>query len=75
MLDMDRATRPARMGVTQMNAKQILQRTVNKAIANGAPVIVEKPTIYVALSRKLGREPSHRELVADVKRILSEVRV
>lgn len=34
-----------------------------------------KPTIYEALKAKLGREPSHAELVADVKRILSEVTV
>lgn len=32
-----------------------------------------KPTIYEALRAKLGREPSHRELVDDVKRILDEV--
>ena len=29
-------------------------------------------TIYEALKQKLGREPSHNELVADVKRILAE---
>lgn len=33
-----------------------------------------KPTIYAALKAKLGREPSHTELVEDVKRILSEAR-
>jgi hypothetical protein len=31
-----------------------------------------KPTIYEVLKEKLGREPSHKELVADVKRILRE---
>ena len=31
-----------------------------------------KPTIYEALKAKLGREPTHSELVADVKRILSD---
>lgn len=31
-----------------------------------------KPTIYEALREKLGREPSHNELVADVRRILEE---
>jgi hypothetical protein len=29
-----------------------------------------KPTIYEALKQKLGREPTHAELKADVKRIL-----
>jgi hypothetical protein len=29
-------------------------------------------TIYLALKRKLGREPTHAELKADVKRIISE---
>lgn len=32
-------------------------------------------TIYLALRRKLGREPTHAELMADVKRILQEVTV
>lgn len=31
-----------------------------------------KPTIYQALETKLGRIPTHNELVADVKRILTE---
>jgi hypothetical protein len=31
-----------------------------------------RPTIYEALKRRLGREPTHDELVADVKRILTE---
>ncbi len=57
-----------------MTAKEILQRTVNKAIANGSPVIVERPTIYVALARKLGREPTHAELKADVARIIRDAR-
>jgi len=30
------------------------------------------PTIYEALREKLGREPTHNELVADVRRILAE---
>ena len=34
---------------------------------------VRKPTIYEALKAKLGREPSHNELVADVNRILGRV--
>ena len=29
-------------------------------------------TIYETLKQKLGREPSHNELVGDVKRILAE---
>jgi hypothetical protein len=32
-----------------------------------------KPTIYEALKAKLGREPSHNELAADVNRILGRV--
>lgn len=31
-----------------------------------------RETIALALKRKLGREPTHAELVADVKRILCE---
>lgn len=31
-----------------------------------------KPTIYDALKVKLGREPTHNQLVADVRRILTE---
>lgn len=31
-----------------------------------------KPTIYEVLRDKLGREPTHAELCADVKRILQE---
>lgn len=31
-----------------------------------------KQTIYQVLKTKLGREPSHAELVADCKRILAE---
>jgi hypothetical protein len=31
-----------------------------------------KPTIYEALKAQLGREPTHRELCDDVKRILAE---
>ena len=34
---------------------------------------MRKPTIYEALKAKLGREPSHNELVADVNRILGRV--
>lgn len=30
------------------------------------------PTIHEALRAKLGREPTHRELCADVRRILAE---
>ena len=32
-------------------------------------------TIYAVLKRKLGREPTHAELVADVRRILTSVSV
>ena len=32
-------------------------------------------TIYAVLKRKLGREPTHAELVADVRRILTAVSV
>jgi hypothetical protein len=31
-----------------------------------------KLTIYAALAKKLGREPTHQELVAEVKRIIGE---
>lgn len=31
-----------------------------------------KPTIYTALRAKLGREPTHAELCADVRRILAD---
>lgn len=34
-----------------------------------------KPTIYEALRDKLGREPTASELVAEVKRIMSEVKI
>ena len=34
---------------------------------------MKKPTIYEALAAKLGREPSHNELIADVNRILGRV--
>lgn len=37
--------------------------------------MARKPTIYEALRTKLGREPSHAELCAEVKRILAEVTV
>lgn len=32
-----------------------------------------RPTIYEALRDKLGREPSHDEVTADVRRIIHEV--
>ena len=32
-------------------------------------------TIYAVLKRKLGREPTHAEMVADVRRILTSVSV
>jgi hypothetical protein len=35
--------------------------------------LVRKPTIYEALAAKLGRKPSHNELIADVNRILGRV--
>lgn len=34
---------------------------------------MRKPTIYECLKEKLGREPTHRELCADVERILGSV--
>lgn len=34
--------------------------------------MTHKPTIWQALAAKLGREPSHAEACAEVKRILSE---
>ena len=34
--------------------------------------MARKPTIYEALRTKIGREPTHAELVADVRRILEE---
>jgi len=33
---------------------------------------MRKPTIYEALKARLEREPTHNELVAEVRRILSE---
>lgn len=33
---------------------------------------MRNPTIYEALREKLGREPTHRELCDDVRRILIE---
>ncbi len=36
---------------------------------------MRKPTIYEALAARLGREPSNKELTAEVKRILSEAYV
>lgn len=33
-----------------------------------------KPTIATTLAAKLGREPTHRELCEEVRRILSEPR-
>lgn len=33
---------------------------------------MRQPTIYEALRAKLGREPTHREICDDVKRILAE---
>lgn len=37
--------------------------------------MARKPTIYEVLRDKLGREPTHAELCADVKRILTEARI
>jgi len=36
---------------------------------------MHKPTIYEVLRDRLGREPTHQELCADVKRILTEAMV
>ena len=36
---------------------------------------MRKPTIYEVLRDKLGREPTHEELCADVRRILAEGRM
>ena len=33
---------------------------------------MHRPTIYEALRAKLGREPTHEEVKADVRRILRE---
>lgn len=33
---------------------------------------MRKPTIYEVLKKRLGREPTHKELVNEVKRILNE---
>lgn len=33
---------------------------------------MKQPTIYEALKEKLKREPTHNELVSEVKRILSK---
>jgi hypothetical protein len=38
------------------------------------PAAVRQPTIYEALKTQLQREPTHRELCDDVKRILASVR-
>lgn len=37
--------------------------------------MASRPTIAEALEIKLGRQPTHAELCADVRRILSEVTV
>jgi hypothetical protein len=37
--------------------------------------MTRKPTIYEVLKDKLGREPTHRELCDDIKRILQEALV
>lgn len=37
--------------------------------------MARKPTIYEVLRDKLGREPTHAELCADVRRILTEARI
>jgi len=34
--------------------------------------LARRPTIYSVLKDKLGREPTHTELVGDVKRILDD---
>ena len=34
--------------------------------------VMRKPTIYEALRQRLGREPTHRELCDDVRRILED---
>jgi hypothetical protein len=44
--------------------------TVKVTFTYGA--LVSRPTIYSALKDKLGREPTHTELVGDVKRILDD---
>lgn len=36
---------------------------------------MRKPTIYEVLREKLGREPTHNELVAEVKRILADASI
>jgi hypothetical protein len=33
---------------------------------------LKQPTIYEALAEKLGREPTNKEICADVKRILTD---
>jgi len=40
------------------------------SLIEGEPI--KNPTIYAALKKKLGREPTHRELTSDVRRILEE---
>ena len=35
---------------------------------------MNKPTVYEALKAKLGREPTHIEIVRDVQRIFREAR-
>lgn len=49
-----------------MNEKSIKRKKID------LPEIAAKLTIYAKLSNRLGREPSHSELVEEVKRILSE---
>lgn len=34
--------------------------------------LTERKTVYHVLREKLGREPTHAELIADVKRILAD---
>ena len=39
-------------------------------VSHATPIEKRKPTIYEALKARLGREPSHAELKAEVIRIL-----
>jgi hypothetical protein len=58
----------------EIDAKKFLIE-VNRELYDamkGMELLTKNMTVYDALKMKLGREPTHQEQIADVKRILSE---
>jgi hypothetical protein len=70
---MKRRKNPLGLGALASKVASILEAKgyVTKKRRRKNP-LQKKLTIYEALRRKLGREPTHAELKADVKRILHE---